>query len=103
MLVCSNVGRSFAEACLKPNRIIALDRDRMRRDPWYLARNIRVIARAARAAIQPAYNPEHMIEGAPVRASRAQERIGSSGAPMLMTARERARRLVVRMPDRGTT
>ena len=92
MLVCANVGCSFAEVNLKPDRIIALDRDRMRRDPWYLARNIRIIARAAaRAARQPAYNPEHMIEDALVRASRAQERIGSSDAPMFMTTRERAR------------
>jgi ADP-heptose:LPS heptosyltransferase len=106
LLVCSNVARSFAEAYLKPDRIIALDRGRMRRDPWYRARNVRAVARAAvRAAIQPAYNREHMIEDALIRASRAQERIGSSGAPMFMTARERARgdlwytRLIEEPPD----
>jgi hypothetical protein len=51
LLVCSSVGRSFAEAYLKPDRIIALDRDRMRRDSWYPAWNIRVIARAAARAV----------------------------------------------------
>jgi ADP-heptose:LPS heptosyltransferase len=60
---------------------------------------------AVRAAIQPAYTREHMIEDALVRASRAQERIGSSGAPIFMTARERARgalwytRLIDEPPD----
>jgi ADP-heptose:LPS heptosyltransferase len=106
LLVCSNVAHSVAEAYLKPDRIIALDRGRMRRDPWYRVRNVRAVARAAvRAAIQPAYNREHMIEDALVRASRAQERIGSSGAPMFMTARERTRgdlwytRLIDEPPD----
>jgi ADP-heptose:LPS heptosyltransferase len=92
LLVCSPRGRDYAEAYLQPERILVLDRDRMRRDPWYRLRIVIAIARAGvRVAIQPGYNRVHLVEDTLVRASRAQERIGRTGSPMFISARARAR------------
>jgi ADP-heptose:LPS heptosyltransferase len=92
LLICSSRGRGYAEACLRPERILVVDRDRMRRDPWYRLRIVIAIARAGvRIAIQPGYNRVHLVEDALVRASRAEERIGTAGSPMFISARARAR------------
>jgi len=92
LLIGSPRVRAYAETCLRSDRIIAFDRDRMRRDAWYRMRIIATVARAGvRVIIQPAYNRVHWVDDALVRASRAAERIGSSGAPTFITDRERAR------------
>ena len=92
LLICSPRARAYAEAYLTAERIIVLDRDRMRRNLWYRMRILSTVARAGvRVAIQAAYNRVHWVEDALLGASRAVERIGSSGAPTFMTAREHAR------------
>ena len=92
VLICSRRALAYAEAYLTPERTITFDRDRMRRDLWYRMRIVCVVARAGvRVAIQPVYNRVHWVEDALVRASRAEERIGSSGTSTFITARERAR------------
>jgi ADP-heptose:LPS heptosyltransferase len=92
LLICSRRVRAYAETYLRSDRIIVFDRDRMRRNAWYRMRIIGTVARAgANVIIQPAYNRVHWVEDALVGASRAAERIGSSGAPMFITAGERAR------------
>jgi ADP-heptose:LPS heptosyltransferase len=92
VLVCTEGARAYAESYLPAERIIAFDRDRMRRDLRYRMRIVGAVSRAGvRVAIQPGYNRAHMSEDALVRASRAEERIGSSGAPMFITPRERTR------------
>jgi len=92
LLICSRRTLAYAETYLTPERIIAFDRDRMRRDLWYRMRIVRAVARAGvRVAIQPVYNRVHWVEDALVRACRAEARIGSSGTPMFITPRERAR------------
>src|SRR5271165_977660 len=57
LLICSRRVRTYAETYLTSDRIIAFDRDRMRRDLWYRMRIVSAVARAGvRIAIQPAYN-----------------------------------------------
>jgi ADP-heptose:LPS heptosyltransferase len=92
LLICSPRARAYAETYLTAEQIIVFDRDRLRRNPWYRMRIVSAIARAGvRVAIQAAYNRGHWVEDVLLSASRATERIGSSGAPAFMTARERAR------------
>ena len=98
VLICSRRARAYAEIYLTAERIITFDRDRMRRDPWYRMRLVSTVARAGvRVAIRAAYNRGRWVEDVLLGASRAAERIGSSGAPTFITARERAR------GDRGYT
>jgi ADP-heptose:LPS heptosyltransferase len=92
VLICSQRTRAYAEIYLPAERIIVFDRDRMRRNLWYRMRIVSIVARAGvRVTIQAAYNRVHWVEDALVGASRAAERIGSSGAPTFITAQERAR------------
>jgi len=91
LLICSKGTEDFARSYLRPDRIIALDRDRLVRNIFYRIAAIVGIARQhAAAAIQPSYNRFHLVEDALVRASGAQSRIGSTGFDSFISDRERA-------------
>jgi ADP-heptose:LPS heptosyltransferase len=92
LLVCSSSARAYVTFYLKPERIIVLDRIRMRRDLRFRMKTLYAVARAGvRVALQPSYNRQYLIEDALMRASGAEQRIGASGSPILITAIERAR------------
>ena len=106
VLVCSAAAKGYAEAYIKPDTLILIDRVRFRRDLVFRMRTLASIARAAvRIALQPSYNREHLIEDALIRATKADHRIGADGSEILISKSERSRgdrwytRLVDSNPD----
>jgi ADP-heptose:LPS heptosyltransferase len=92
LLICTAAAQEYAQAYLEPDRTIVVDRDRIRTDLAYRVATLRRLARArVRTIIQPGYNRVHMVEDSLVRASGADQRIGCSGSPRTITARDRAR------------
>jgi len=90
-LICMPASAGYARSYLRPERVIALNRQKFRRNLVYRLTFLRTLAAAGAAtALQPGCNREHMVEDAMTRASGASQRIGVVGKWPL-TKRDRAR------------
>lgn len=91
-LVCGEGSRVYAATYLQPDRLLVVDRVRMRRDLLFRIRTLLAVSQSSvRIALQPGRNREHLIEDALVRASRANVRVGCAGSLALISDRERQR------------
>ncbi|MDR3465403.1 MAG: glycosyltransferase family 9 protein [Xanthobacteraceae bacterium] len=91
LLVCGKGTEDYARSYLRPDRIIALDRERLARAFLYrIVAIMRVARQQAAVAIQPSFNRFHLVEDALVHASGADLRIGSTGSDLFISDRERS-------------
>jgi ADP-heptose:LPS heptosyltransferase len=91
LLVCGKGTEDYARSYLRPDRIIALDRERLARAfPYRIVAMVRIARQRAAVAIQPSFNRFHLVEDALVRASGADLRIGSTGSDNFISNRERS-------------